>query len=96
MAARPLTAPDGGWPVSVDEAMERRLLAAQAAVQREFCDELLAGLQSRDARVREMEAEVSGLAAKARTHDLILAGRWWRLRRRIDPAVRLARRAWRG
>jgi GT2 family glycosyltransferase len=95
-AARHLTAPGGGWPDSVDEAMERRLLAAQSAVQREFCDALLARLHSRSARVQELEAEVAALAAKALTHDLIVGGRWWRLRRRIDPAVRLARRLRRG
>ena len=97
-AWRGLTAPDGGWPEAVDAAMERRFVEAQMAVQREFCDELLSAVHARDARVREVEAELAALraeaatlAAKAHTHDLILAGRWWRLRRRVDPAVRLAR-----
>jgi hypothetical protein len=77
-SVRPLTAPDGGWPDAVDPDMERRLLAAQVAVQAEFCDELVGASRA--------------LAGKAHTHDLILAGRWWRLRRRIEPAVRAARR----
>jgi hypothetical protein len=77
-SVRPLTAPDGGWPDAVGADMERRLLAAQVAVQREFCDELVGASRA--------------LAAKAHTHDLMLAGRWWRLRGRIDPAVRAARR----
>lgn len=89
---RPLTAPAGGWPDAVDADIERRLLAAQVSVQSEFCDHLAGAIQARDARLGELEAEVAALAPKAHTHDLILAGRWWRLRRRIEPAVRVARR----
>jgi GT2 family glycosyltransferase len=89
---RPLTAPEGCWPDAVDAEIERRLLAAQVTVQSAFCDVLAGRLAARDARVRELEAEVAALAPKAHTHDLILAGRWWRLRGRIDPAVRAGRR----
>jgi GT2 family glycosyltransferase len=101
-AWRGLTAPKGEWPDAVDGPMERRFVEAQLAVQREFCDELLGAVHQRhalevqvealEARVVALQADAASLAEKALTHDLILAGRWWRLRRRIDPAVRLARR----
>ena len=87
-SVRPLTAPDGGWPGAVDADMERRLLAAQVAVQAEFCDTLAVASRAQGARLHELEQELAALRPKAHTHDLILAGRWWRLRRRIDPAVR--------
>ena len=87
-SVRPLAAPDGGWPGAVDADMERRLLAAQVAAQAEFCDTLAVASRAQGARLHELEQELAALRPKAHTHDLILAGRWWRLRRRIDPAVR--------
>jgi O-antigen biosynthesis protein len=89
-SVRPLTAPDGGWPDAVDADMERRLVAAQVAVQAEFCDTLAVASRAQGARLNELEQELAALRPKAHTHDLMLAGRWWRLRRRIEPAVRAA------
>jgi hypothetical protein len=70
--------------------MERRLLAAQVAVKAEFCDTLAVASRAQGARLNELEQELAALRPKAHTHDLMLAGRWWRLRRRIEPAVRAA------
>ena len=84
-SVRMLSAPDGRWPEAVDPAMERRLLDAQLEVQRDFSGQLLASFM-------ELRDRIDGLTTRAETLDRVLAGPWWRLRRRLDPAVRLARR----
>jgi glycosyltransferase involved in cell wall biosynthesis len=40
----------------------------------------------------QLESSVEELIPRAEAYDQIIAGRWWRLRRRIDPAVRLFKR----
>jgi glycosyltransferase involved in cell wall biosynthesis len=39
------------------------------------------------------QLEYAELMRRSETLDRIIAGRWWKLRRRLDPVIRLARRA---
>jgi hypothetical protein len=49
-------------------------------------------LDRQSQRAHRMETELVALRERAATLDAVLAGGWWRLRRRVLPLISLARR----
>jgi O-antigen biosynthesis protein len=86
-------------PQVATEELGPRLAALELAMRREYVaivDAELEGVRSelerQSQRAHQMETELVPLRERAATLDAVLAGGWWRLRRRVLPLISLARR----
>jgi GT2 family glycosyltransferase len=86
-------------PQVATEELGPRLAALELAMRREYVaivDAELEGmrpeLERQSQRAHQMETELVALRERAATLDAVLAGGWWRLRRRMLPLISLVRR----